>query len=180
MARDLVSDRLYRRPFILTCEDDIALESHAVSMGLEFLTTHPDGLLSLYTAERYLSEHAAGIHQLRVKPLHGACAWLWPRDVLCRVLEHPLIEAWTGNTISNKPSPPETWDGVDTVVGLILNDLEIPTYFPFPSLCQHLGEVSSLPNKSWSAHRSVRIGAGISKVPETMLKGTENYADSGG
>lgn len=97
----------------------------------------------------------------------GACALLWPARILEDVVKHPIAVDWQGLRQGNQPTPPADVAAVDSAIGLILNDLQIPMYVHVPSLSEHLGEVSSLGNKPWTLERCTGTAR---NCPETSPK----------
>jgi len=134
-------------PFILTAEDDVIFSANAVAdaVGFAAAQSRPLGFVSLYTSGRYsrltAGKPPARFQPLRVPRLWGACAWLFPRESLQRILDHPLCRNWAGTT----PGASQA-DGVDIAVGKILLNLQLPAYFATPSLAQHTGEHSAVGN----------------------------------
>lgn len=138
-------------PFILTAEDDVTFAEDAVPIAVEFIKyKHPAGFVSLYTSGKYAKltadNPAIGIRQLKISRLWGACAWLFQRKSLARIVSHPLARSWQGNDHDKTIIDRANANGVDIAVGKILNDLKLSMYFAVPSLAEHIGEHSTVGN----------------------------------
>ncbi len=95
----------------------------------------------------------AGWRKARPGNWLGNCCLLWPRSILEAVVSHPAADEWQGLLRGNRPTPPAEIAGVDSAISLILQLLNVPIYSPIPSLCQHIGEVSSLGDKPFDERR---------------------------
>lgn len=86
----------------------------------------------------------SGLHALNPVKLWGACCWLFQREILHKIVFHPLAQTWNGGT--PQPRPPEKIIGTDVAVGNVVRALHLPMYFFQPSLAQHIGRHSTVGN----------------------------------
>jgi len=119
------------------------------------------GFISLYTAKHYSQNLSGelkplGLKRLITSSLWGACALVFPRDVVVQILDHPLSQEWTGiapNTLSEgqklkllqeKKEKPYLIQNVDTLIGRVLNGIGLEMWCVDPSPVQHIAVYSSV------------------------------------
>ena len=122
--------------FVCILQDDIEFSHHSIINSLE---PNPNaGFYSLYTPIFY---------RKKVKKIGwtnfnngwnsvGACALLFPQRSLFLLLEDPQYQDHLCNYEKNEQ--------VDAIVCDVFKRLGLPTYYHNPSLCNHIGEVSTL------------------------------------
>jgi hypothetical protein len=148
---------------IMTVQDDSLFHPDSKSMAERFLWPREDvGFVSLYTPKHYSvknhlkskPERPRGLNRIATKSLWGACALIWPRDVLERVMKHELIDSWLGaklKTVSawearkeKRRQEPWTIQNSDTAIGKIMNRMERSMWFADPSPVQHIATTSAI------------------------------------
>lgn len=90
------------------------------------------GALSPYTSAGIAPVGRRGWVPPRQKSFWGALALAFPRDAATAVLDHPIFVS------HDKPAR------LDVVVGKALADLARPLLVHMPSLCDHIGDISTL------------------------------------
>lgn len=95
------------------------------------------------TWEKY--EYPLGINRIRTRSLWGACALIFPREVLAEAIDLRVSEQWKGVTSTHRRER-EPWEvaNVDTVIGHAMNAMKRCMYFINPALAQHIAHVSSI------------------------------------
>lgn len=124
------------------------------------------GFVSLYTPKHYsINKNVlrnAGVNRIRTRSLWGACALVWPREVLERVIEHPTAKKWSGArprsgnkaVIQRRLDNPHTIANSDTAIGKILNAMRRTMWFVDPSPVQHIARYSSISHGDNSGRRN--------------------------
>lgn len=92
-----------------------------------------------------------GMHLIRTHSLWGACAMVFPRKSLQRILDHKIAKTWIGARGKMKPDKwrerqtREPWriQNSDTAIGNILNALGMEYWCPVPSLADHIALASA-------------------------------------
>ena len=115
------------------------------------------GFISLYTPKHYTIRRdktirSVGVNKIVTKSLWGACALVWSREVLEKVIKHPLIETWAGATprsgnkevIQKRRDNPHTIANSDTAIGKIMNRMKYSMWFVDPSPVQHISQFSTI------------------------------------
>lgn len=137
---------------LMTMEDDVLLAQSALVRVVD-ASRRPR-----HEGFGYFSLYVSGHHQRALPPpgrepepvlksfqrVWGACAWVFSRESLMRTLDHPIAAVWTGE--KNVTNDPQLANGVDIAVGMILQDLGLPTYYFHPATAQHIGEHSTVGN----------------------------------
>lgn len=157
---------------IFTVQDDCEFhpESKAFTESIMWPASSC-GFISLYTPKHYSTHNPyilskmrrkdpnaselkqAGVNRIYTQSLWGACALVWPRKVLEKVINHSLIEKWVGavpksgnpDTYRLRKENPSIIANSDTAIGHILNSLNLSMWFVDPSLVRHTSVYSSLP-----------------------------------
>jgi hypothetical protein len=138
---------------ILTVQDDSLFHPDSRSFAESILW--PDkrvGFVSLYTPLHYSAGQPAGINRINTESLWGACALVWPRKVLQRVVNHDIAKNWIGaRPISGDPQVipqrrAEPWRiaNSDTAIGKIVNKLKRTMWFVDPSPVSHMAIYSTI------------------------------------
>ena len=144
--------------YVITCQDDIVIHPDSLSfLEKSLLPGENVGLVSLYCSRVYEGifkeeERQRGYNKLNANSLWGACCLLFPREVLRDVLEHQVALEWTGPP--DHHLPPEEVKNSDTVIGTIIRKLRRDMWFLWPSLVNHIGEVSSVGNADNTGDRN--------------------------
>lgn len=150
LATDLIQfAEAFDEEYIITCEDDVVFSrdcKEKIRLSLDSLTANDErfGFLALYTSSIYQRAIPEGIHYYKAPSLWGACALAWTVESLRAVITHKDFTGWRG--LNSNPPPVGHPDicHVDTCIGNVLIKLKRKTFFMRPSVCQHIGEVSSL------------------------------------
>jgi hypothetical protein len=121
-----------REPRCLIAQDDILISKHCC----EYLESQalPDGLISLYTATP-LETQGRGWFRLpgqekRYLRVFGACAQIWTAELAHQFLVDDLDRG--------------SLTRADIIVGKWCVKRELPYWCHMPSLCQHIGALSTL------------------------------------
>ncbi len=127
---------------ILLCQDDVVL-CRGIAEWLEgaMWPCETTGAVSLYCPSHY-ANHAGGPIAIRApdpQNTWGACALLFPRNVAEEIVKHPIITGWTSDR------------GLDRCVGRVVAEMGLNFWYLTPSLAQHVGEVSSIPDYTGAA-----------------------------
>lgn len=132
------------------------------------------GFLSLYTSKKYSTAtdgtlKPAGIYRVATKSLWGACALVWPREVLAKVCEHSIADRWSGAApkannaetrrtrqafIDARKVDPTKISNSDTAIGKILNALRLEMWFADPSPVNHFAKHSTIGHGGNSGNRN--------------------------
>lgn len=146
-----------RSDYILTVQDDTVIAEGAIEF-LRSVTWPKDcGMISLYTPGHY-TKMKPGLHKIKTQSLWGACAMLFKRDQLQRLLATEVAQNWKGVNSLARTKPREPWEiaNVDTAVGKALIEMGLFPYFFTPSLSQHIGETSSIGHKGMGPKRTAK------------------------
>ncbi|WP_156514388.1 hypothetical protein [Planctomyces sp. SH-PL14] len=129
---------------ILTFEDDAIM----VPGAREFversgvLAEPRLGFASLYTSKVYHQE-TAGWHRVEAERLFwGSVALAMPRSSVEKFVKHRIAMGWKG--IKGNQVAPDIWGG-DVCVARVCHDLGLSKWVHSPSLCQHVGDTSTIP-----------------------------------
>jgi hypothetical protein len=142
---------------ILTIQDDTILHPDSKTFAEKCLWPAPDcGFLSLYTPKHYSfykmkSLRDPGVNRIRTKGLWGACALIFPREVLGRAVNSRIANQWLGAPPrSGKPSvyekrklDPTLVVNSDTAIGKIMNSMGRSMWFIDPSPGFHAAKYST-------------------------------------
>lgn len=139
-------------PFLMTIEDDVVFAADAVTDTLALfrkLDLQTTGFVSLYKSGQLRRlQTTADVHCLRVLPPGrpwGACAWMFPRKSLIRLVNHPVVREWRGTRPELCPEP-QFVDGVDYAIADACHALQLNLFVQSPSLAQHIGAASAVGN----------------------------------
>ena len=145
---------------IMTVQDDALFHPDSKTFAESILwPSEYTGFVSLYTPKHYsLQPHFktkrrdTGVNRIRTKSLWGACALIWPREVLARVIEHKVVKNWIGAPTRTKNSKvmqkrkedPSLVANSDTAIGKIMNSMGRYMFFVDPSPVQHISQSSTI------------------------------------
>ena len=143
---------------IMTVQDDTLFHPDSKKFVESIMWPSPDcGFISLYTPKHYTIRRdktirPVGVNKIVTKSLWGACALVWPREVLEKVINHPLIEAWAGappksgnkEVIQRRIDNPHTIANSDTAIGKIMNRMKYTMRFVDPPPVQHIARFSTI------------------------------------
>lgn len=114
------------------------------------------GFVSLYTPKHYSFKgkemRKPGVNRIYTRSMWGACALVWPREVLELVVEHPIAKNWLGAPTKSKSAKikqkrkenPYMIQNSDTAIGKIMNSLKRKMFFVDPSPVQHFSRHSAI------------------------------------
>lgn len=190
---------------IMTVQDDSLFHPDSRIMTEKFLWPSSDvGFISLYTPKHYSiknhlkskPERPLGLNKIVTKALWGACALVWPREVLEMVMKHELIEGWLGAPLKTKSAwaerqkerkkKPWTIQNSDTGIGKIMNRMGRSMWFMDPSPVQHFAEHSAINHGDNKGRRNCgrcakfslpldeQVDFAVNGVPPTNLVKTED------
>lgn len=143
---------------ILTVQDDSDFHPDSRAFTESILwPDHNAGFVSLYTPKHY-SLHVGskmrpvGVNRIATSSLWGACALVWHRDVLNRVVNHDIAKKWLGarprsgnhSVIKRRRDEPWTIANSDTAIGRIINKLGRSMWFVDPSPVSHIAVYSTI------------------------------------
>lgn len=154
---------------IMTVQDDCAFHPDSRSFTESVLWPSDDcAFVSLYTPRHYTRTKAGrtrprGVNRIVTQSLWGACALVWSRPTLERVLQSPTIASWRGLGPARKKDEAmsayrdrrEKWYQIrkddaskiansDTAIGVICNSLKLSMWFVDPSPVRHIAAHSSI------------------------------------
>lgn len=160
---------------IMTVQDDSLFHPESKAYAERAMWPREDAaFISLYTPmhysirrKKYRSDandwRPVGINRIHTKSLWGACALVWPREVLESVAKHRLIEEWKGAVPGKKhgelrssllerraafnakrEADPSLIANSDTAIGKICNRMKRSMWFVDPSPVQHIARFSAI------------------------------------
>ncbi|WP_013626612.1 hypothetical protein [Rubinisphaera brasiliensis] len=159
-----------RSKYILTVQDDTTIVPGAGEFLESFQWPDGCGMVSLYTPTQY-TKKTPGCHRIRTNSLWGACAMLFRRDDLERLMDTKVATNWKGAPFKTRKRPREPWEvaNVDTAVGKALREMGLAPFFFSPSLSQHIGATSSIGHKGMGPKRVASKVVADWSVFETTL-----------
>jgi len=141
----------------MTVQDDSLFHPDSKSFLDSIKWPENCGFVSLYTPKHYSIRgnntlRPTGINKIGTKSLWGACALVWARETLERVIETPTCKYWlgakpkSGNSavIENRKQNPHLIANSDTAIGKAVNRLGLGMYFVDPSPVHHISQFSTL------------------------------------
>lgn len=144
---------------ILLAQDDIIIHPGAKRFVESILwPSKKIGFLSLYTPAHYSKKQPEGIIISRPVTLWGSCCMVWPREILKRVIEHPVAINWYGPNPSRTErikmaKYPFLIKNSDTAIGKVIYAMNRKMMHVNPSLCQHIGDTSTVSDKPNKGNR---------------------------
>lgn len=139
--------------FVLTVQDDSLFHPETRAFTESILWPSPKaGFVSLYTAKHYSENRKPGVNRVNTRSLWGACALVWHREVLARVIRHETATTWLGvpprsnrrEVMQRRKDDPSTIANSDTAIGTILNQMGLEMYFVDPSPVTHIARHSTI------------------------------------
>lgn len=143
---------------IMTVQDDSLFHPDCKTFAEKILWPSKScGFVSLYTPKHYsvvphfkTKERDMGVNRVYTRSLWGACALIWPREVLEAVLEHKITKTWLGaptksrsQSVMDKRRADRTLvQNSDTAIGKIMNRMKRSMYFVDPSPVEHISQYS--------------------------------------
>lgn len=93
-----------------------------------------------------MAEHPPGCRIVEEPTLWGACALVFPREVLAQVADHPVASTWQGVARRRRRSAVEPYQvkNSDVAIGKIIRALQLDIRAFVPSLAQHIGRHSTI------------------------------------
>lgn len=142
---------------VLTLQDDTFIHPDSKDFCNKCLWPSPDtGFVSLYTPKHYSfgaknKRREPGINRVRTKGLWGACALIFPREVLRRVINSKIASQWLGNppksgggkVYERRIQDPSLIMNSDTAIGKIINHMNRSMWFVEPSAAYHAAYYSA-------------------------------------
>ena len=143
---------------IMTVQDDSLFHPDSKTFTESILW--PDkatGFVSLYTPKHYsimprfkTKQRPMGVNRINTKSLWGACALVWPREVLEKVMDHEITKKWLGarprsrseSVMQKRRDNPHLVQNSDTAIGKIMNKMGRKMFFVDPSPVEHIAEHS--------------------------------------
>ncbi|MEX0642053.1 MAG: hypothetical protein WD468_05100 [Pirellulales bacterium] len=117
------------------------------------------GFISLYTPKHYSIEprnktslRPVGVNRVVTRSLWGACALVWPRQVLEAVVHSKTATEWVGvkprngsaAVLQRRRENPSLIANSDTAIGRIVNRMERSMWFVDPSPVRHIAKHSTI------------------------------------
>lgn len=149
-----------RAKYILTVQDDIVFHPGSKTFVDSILWPSENcGFISLYTPKHYQLKKGdatawpIGIRQVKTRSLWGACALVWPRSVLAKVVEHVLALNWQGvlpkgesrsRVAKSRKENSALINNSDTAIGKIMNRMAKEMWYLDPSPSQHISRFSTI------------------------------------
>jgi len=93
-----------------------------------------------------------GRYQIVTQSLWGACALVFPRESLRKLVYHPIALNWRGAG-KKKDLPPEEIRNSDTAIGLAIRKMGLSMHWYVPSLATHIARHSTLGHGDNSGRR---------------------------
>lgn len=148
---------------VLTFEDDaiVVPGARAFVEASGILAQPRVGFASLYTSRAH---HQAQEGWHTVETSRWGCFWgsvalAMPKASVEQIASHPIARDWRG--ISGKQVPPDVWNG-DVALTRIVLDRKLQMWAHSPSLCQHVGETSTIPGHAGATgNRRAKVVARI-------------------
>jgi len=86
-----------------------------------------------------------GCNRISTRSLWGACALIFPTEILKQVVTHRKTREWRGVRSKTRTNSREDWEvaNVDTLIGGVINDLGKTMWFYQPSFVTHISKFST-------------------------------------
>ena len=143
---------------IMTVQDDSLFHPDCKTFSEKILWPRKDcGFVSLYTPKHYsfvpkfkTKKKDVGVNRVWTRSLWGACALIWPREVLQAVMEHKVTKTWLGaptksrskSVMDKRRADPTLVQNSDTALGKIMNQMKRSMFFVDPSAVEHISQWS--------------------------------------
>lgn len=170
---------------IMTVQDDSLFHPDSKSFTESILWPSIDcGFISLYTPRHYTMNNGQtkalqrrrnqpvteyrepGVNRIYTQSLWGACALVWPRKVLERLIEHNITKKWVGAhprsgnpaVFKSRMENPSIVANSDTAIGKLMNAMNKTMWFVDPSPVEHIARYSTIKHGSNTGNRNaIRI-----------------------
>lgn len=145
---------------IMTVQDDSLFHPDSKRFAESILWPHEDtGFVSLYTPKQYslkprfkTAQRDPGVNRIYTRSMWGACALIWPRQVLEDFVKHETAKNWIGAPTKTRNSKvmqrrrenPDIVANSDTAIGKIMNSMGKHMYFVDPSPVKHIAQHSTI------------------------------------
>ena len=137
---------------IMTVQDDSLFHPDCKSFVDTLVWPGKAAFVSLYTPKHYSRGKPVGVNRIYTKSLWGACALIWDREALQKVIETPTCKSWAGarpksgspTVMENRRKNPSTIANLDTAIGKAINSLALAMYFVDPSPVHHIAKFSTI------------------------------------
>jgi len=139
---------------IMTVQDDSLFHPDSRTFAESILWPDEEtGFVSLYTPKHYslrpgfkTARKSTGVNRVYTRSMWGACALIWPREVLQQAVDHEFTQRWLGaRTRSNsikirkkRKENPHLIQNSDTAIGGIMNRMKRKMFFVDPSPVEHI------------------------------------------
>ena len=138
--------------YIMTVQDDSLFHPDCKSFVDALAWPSKAAFVSLYTPKHYSRGKPVGVNRIYTKSLWGACALIWDREALEKVIETPTCSTWAGArpksgspiVMENRRKNPSTIANADTAIGKAINSLALAMYFVDPSPVHHIAKFSTI------------------------------------
>ena len=138
--------------YIMTVQDDSLFHPDCKAFVDALVWPSKAAFVSLYTPKHYSRGKPVGINRIYTKSLWGACALIWDREALKKVIETPTCKNWAGArpksgspiVMENRRKNPSTIANSDTAIGKAINSLALAMYFVDPSPVHHIAKFSTI------------------------------------
>lgn len=137
---------------ILTVQDDSLFhpDSKAFVDAIDWPARNA-AFVSLYTPKHYSKGRSVGINRVKTRSLWGACALVWDRQALAKVVRHETARTWLGaspksgqGVYQKRRDNPDTIANSDTAIGKVINSIGMSMWFIDPSPVYHAAEYSTI------------------------------------
>jgi len=146
--------------WILTVQDDVVFHPDSKTFAESLLwPSERAGYLSLYCPKHYQLKHddptrwGPGVRRIITRSMWGACALIWPREVLREVVNHKIARRWKGvlpqgdhkaEVRAERKADPSKIKNSDTAIGRIMRATQREMWYVDPSPAQHVARYSSV------------------------------------
>ena len=143
---------------IMTVQDDSLFHPDSKSFAESILWPDEEtGFVSLYTPKHYslmphfkTKQRPTGVNRINTRSMWGACALIWPREVLEQVMDHEITKKWLGaptksrseSVMQKRRDNRHLVQNSDTAIGKIMNRMGRKMFFVDPSPVEHIAEHS--------------------------------------
>lgn len=159
---------LSKAEVIMTVQDDTLFHPDSKTFVESIMWPAENcGFVSLYTPKHYTIRkdktlRPRGINKIITRSLWGACALIWPRQVLENIIKDPIIDAWAGAPPKSKNKKvmevrrnnPHIIANSDTAIGKLMNKHRYSMWFIDPSPVQHIAQYSTIAHGNNSGRRN--------------------------
>jgi hypothetical protein len=146
---------------LLSVQDDVLIHPQGRTLIETYLEegewAEDQGFISLYLPSHYgyrvgTKPKPMGIHKIAENCIYGACCLLFPRSVIIEYTQSQIWDTWVGlkpqsdalRILEQRRENPSLIKHVDSAITMIAKSLGLFPYYFVPSICQHVGDTSSL------------------------------------